>query len=132
MTGIESRTKYAKFQSQLKLRQNELRAAIQAALLRSDAETYGALAGHVHDVEEESLGDLLNDLNLAEISREVQEVQDIDLALGRINAQTYGVCIQCGNEISPDRLEAYPTAKRCVVCQRIYESRIPARPPAKL
>lgn len=99
MTGIESRTKYAKFQSQLKLRQNELRAAIQAALLRSDAETYGELAGHVHDVEEESLADLLNDLNLAEISREVQEVQDIDLALGRINAQTYGVCIQCGEEI---------------------------------
>lgn len=132
MSGVEPHAKYSEFKEQLERRRSELLPAIRAALLRADSETYGELAGQVHDVEEESLADLLTDLNLAEISREVQEIQDVDAALRRIMAQTYGVCLQCGGEIAKDRLEAYPTAKRCIVCQRKYESSMPTRLPAKL
>lgn len=116
-----SRPSRVHFEQKLRARLAALRAQILSALLRSDAEAYGQLAGQVHDVEEESLADLLVDVNLAEITREVQEVRDIDAALRRILTGSYGVCVQCGAPIAERRLEAYPTAKRCLECQGAYD-----------
>ena len=41
---------------------------------------------------------------------------DVDAALGRIEAGTYGVCESCGSVISDARLEAMPAASRCIDC----------------
>ena len=41
----------------------------------------------------------------------------IDVALHRIDAGTYGTCETCGAEINPDRLDALPWATKCVTCQ---------------
>src|SRR5215468_10164127 len=41
-----------------------------------------------------------------------------------IEGGTYGVCIDCGEEIAPSRLEAYPTAGRCIACQSGHEARV--------
>lgn len=41
---------------------------------------------------------------------------DVDAALARITAGTYGVCERCGREIAPDRLLARPTARTCIAC----------------
>jgi DnaK suppressor protein len=43
-------------------------------------------------------------------------VADIDLALERIDARTYGRCISCGNPIPDERLAAVPWAALCVPC----------------
>jgi DnaK suppressor protein len=123
---------YPYFDQKLRARLRALRAKVRETLLRADTETYGELAGRVHDAEEESLADLLTDVNLAEISLEVQEVRDIDAAQQRIADRTYGVCMDCGEPIDPARLEAYPTAKRCLTCQRGHELKYPARRPPKL
>ena len=123
---------YPHFGHRLRERLNVLRGEIQEALLRRDSETYGELAGRVHDVEEESLADLLSDVNLAEISREVQEVRDIDAATRRIADRSYGWCIDCGVPIATARLGAYPTAKRCLACQQAHEGQPTATPPPKL
>ena len=109
------------FERKLRTRLSAVREQIRNALLRSDAESYGQLAGQVHDAEEESLADLLVDVNLADIAREVQEVRDIDGALRRILAGAYGICVSCGESIDHRRLDAYPTAKRCLECQRTYD-----------
>lgn len=45
------------------------------------------------------------------------EVADIDAALARIDEGTYGVCVDCGRPIAPGRLEARPTAMRCIDCE---------------
>ena len=120
------------FESLLRARLRVLGSEIREALLRLDTETYGDLAGRVHDAEEESLADLLTDVRLAEISREVQGVRDIDAAMRRIADRTYGSCIDCGDPIDSARLEAYPTAKRCLGCQRDHERKSAAPPPPKL
>ena len=120
------------FDNVLRARLRALGAEIREALRRADTETYGELAGRVHDAGEESLADLLTDLNLAEISREVQEVRDIDAAMRRIADHTYGSCIDCGDPIDSARLEAYPTAKRCLSCQRGHELKFAATRPPKL
>jgi DnaK suppressor protein len=45
-----------------------------------------------------------------------EHLADVDAALARIAAGTYGVCERCGREIAPDRLRARPTARTCITC----------------
>jgi DnaK suppressor protein len=45
----------------------------------------------------------------------------IDSALARIDAGTYGVCVNCGAQIAPERLEAMPWATLCIDCKRKEE-----------
>ena len=47
----------------------------------------------------------------------LNRLSDIDAALARLDAGTYGRCLDCGGPIGRARLEAIPDAARCVVCQ---------------
>lgn len=42
-------------------------------------------------------------------------------ALNAIDAGTYGICQECGEEISTKRLKYYPNARRCLPCQEQAE-----------
>ncbi len=44
------------------------------------------------------------------------EIQQIRLALLRIENGTYGTCAKCGDDIRKERLEARPIATRCIKC----------------
>ena len=57
------------------------------------------------------------DYTLGENSQAV--LADIDAALARIEAGTYGTCTNCGNEIAVGRLEAHPWASLCIDCARL-------------
>ena len=57
------------------------------------------------------------------IRQNLQDVRDIIGARQRIAAGKYGECIDCGADIAYERLIAYPTAKRCIGCQREHEKR---------
>jgi DnaK suppressor protein len=45
-------------------------------------------------------------------------LDDVEHALGRIDAGTYGTCERCGKEIALERLEAVPFARLCIDCKR--------------
>ena len=105
------------FERKLRERSAVLRDEIRETLLRGASEQYADIAGRVHDLQEAALADLLVDVRLAEIERDAEELRDIDGALQRIATGTYGICIRCGEPIGRARLEAYPTAKRCLTCQ---------------
>ena len=45
----------------------------------------------------------------------------IEDALNRMNAGTYGRCTNCGNGIHPLRLDAVPWARFCIDCQELAE-----------
>jgi DnaK suppressor protein len=45
-----------------------------------------------------------------------ETLTDIDTALGKIEAGTYGLCESCGQEIAEARLEAMPAARLCMAC----------------
>lgn len=100
-----------------------LREDISRELRKRDEEHYAALAGEITDRSEESVADLLVDVTLAEISRDVEELRDVEAALARIDRGTWGVCIDCDKQIEADRLEAIPAAARCLDCQTTYEKR---------
>ncbi|TAM96263.1 MAG: TraR/DksA family transcriptional regulator [Rhodanobacteraceae bacterium] len=57
----------------------------------------------------------------AVIDQDAQDVRDIIAARARLAAGTYGICMDCGEAIAYERLLAYPTAKRCIHCQRLHE-----------
>ena len=120
----------ALFNRRLRERWHQLRDEIRDTLLRADAEQYAVIAGEVHDLEDESLADLLTDVTHAQIGRDVDEVRDIEAALQRMAAGTYAICIRCGQPVDRRRLDAYPTAKRCLACQRLHErNRLPRQGP---
>jgi DnaK suppressor protein len=53
--------------------------------------------------------------------RQCKLLQEIDLALDRIDAGEYGYCEITGEEIGVKRLEARPTATRCIEAQEQFE-----------
>ncbi len=109
------------FKNRLNDRFAEVRREISTELLSADEEQYGELAGRVHDVADESLADLLVDIELASIDRHIQEIRDIDAALMRIAEGSYGECSDCAEAIAIERLEAIPTAQRCIICQEAHD-----------
>jgi RNA polymerase-binding protein DksA len=111
-----------RFQQLLAKRREKLRWLIHDALIASKREDYIELAGTVHDAGEESVADLIEGMNLAVQNREVEELQDTEAALERIRDGSYGVCTDCGEDVTWERLEAYPTAKRCIACQTRHEA----------
>jgi DnaK suppressor protein len=46
----------------------------------------------------------------------LRTIEEIDAALDRIAAGTYGVCVSCGATIPAERLEFRPRAATCVAC----------------
>lgn len=57
----------------------------------------------------------------AEMERDQQELQQIAAARERMRTGDYGQCIDCGADIAPARLQALPSAERCVPCQERHE-----------
>jgi DnaK suppressor protein len=61
------------------------------------------------------------ELELILDDRETSEIRAIDAALERIEAGTYGECVDCGVQIPDQRLLVAPEAARCVGCQGKFE-----------
>jgi DnaK suppressor protein len=87
----------------------------EAEMLAEDMEP-----GDIQFDEESGEGDTLNvererDLALSAQAREA--VVEIDRALAKMDAGTYGVCERCGHPIPKARLKALPYAALCVACK---------------
>ena len=50
-------------------------------------------------------------------------LRDVEQALGKMEAGTYGLCERCGQPIGDERLEALPAARLCMTCKRQRGSR---------
>ena len=95
---------------------SELRAKREQAANEANEDTMG-----VADTGDESVLRMQADLDLQEAGRDLEELQQIETALRRMDEGTYGECISCGTDIEFPRLEAQPTALRCLDCQSKHE-----------
>ena len=102
---------------QLRDRRAALRDAIADGLRQSQREDFTELAGRVHDAGEESVAELVMSTNFTLLRREVVELREVEAALARLHAGRYGICVECGGDIGRERLQANPTARRCMRCQ---------------
>jgi DnaK suppressor protein len=76
--------------------------------------------GDIQFDEESGEGDTLNverERDLALSAQARAAVDEIDRALAKMDAGTYGICERCGNPIPKARLKALPYAALCVACK---------------
>jgi DnaK suppressor protein len=94
----------------------------QAEVLRAEAEQLAEEMepGDTQFDEESGEGGTLNverERDLALSAQARSAVEEIDRALAKIEAGTYGTCEQCGQPIPKARLKALPYATLCVACK---------------
>lgn len=77
----------------------------------------------VQDPGDQALSSTMENLRTSLQDTELKEYNRIVQALEKIEEGTYGICIDCGTEISDKRLSSYPNAARCLKCQEAYEDR---------
>jgi RNA polymerase-binding transcription factor len=66
-------------------------------------------------------------IDFALIQMKTETLARIDAALARLDAGMYGDCLECGAEISGQRLRALPFAVRCVACEEKREQQTRAQ-----
>jgi DnaK suppressor protein len=108
----------------------EKRRSVRDALEHLQQENHGSLEDEVGELVSGSADQHMADTATETLGREIDytlEESDarllaaIDQALARIEAGTYGVCVNCGAQIAPERLEAMPWATLCIDCKRKEE-----------
>lgn len=111
----------AQLEARLARRMQELREDIRRELLQSDQQHHRDVAGMVSDIGDESVANLVADLDAAAIDRDVAELRATEAARERLKAGRYGVCLDCAEAIPWPRLLAQPAALRCVPCEQKRE-----------
>ncbi len=93
-------------------------AALDSSMAQVLAARSDGTADDEHDPEGSTLtSDWSRLAGLGSASRAA--LGEIDRALDRIVAGSYGGCIRCGSPIGRARLEARPAAERCIDCARL-------------
>lgn len=113
----------AKFSEQLARRNAELVSEIEDKLAQARTERVAPDAISATDGGDKALLEAASGLDLAIVSHDVEELRAIEGAQARLAQGTFGVCTDCGDAIAPERLRAYPAAKRCAACQNEVERR---------
>ncbi len=116
-----TRDQIAHFAQRIAARKSLLLDEIREGLARSGNEHVADLLGGTGDSGDAAAASLLRDINESEIVRDVGEVRDIAAAEQRLASGRFGICIDCDEPIRFKRLDAYPTAKRCLACQERRE-----------
>ncbi len=104
-------------QHMLLRKRQEILKEIEGSLGQSLTEDQQRRLESARDVGDQALMDLDRELGISLMEMRNRRRQAIDEALTRLNEGTYGICAECGVEISERRLEAVPFAKLCVECQ---------------
>jgi len=85
-----------------------------------------------YDLEEGDPDLYEREKSLALLRNLEQKLDSITYALGLIQEGTYGVCEQCGREISAERLEALPHTTFCIECKALLEKGLRSKPLGQL
>ncbi len=94
------------------------RAELASEKLKRDQSTEGS--GDEADAGSKTF-EREHEMSLANNSRDL--LVQVERALGRLHAGTYGRCEECGNPIPKARLQAFPRATLCVTCKQREERR---------
>jgi len=89
--------------------------------------TGGNSTAELSDLPLEHLADrgsdnFVRDLMISIMQSSEAELCDIDAALEKIEAGTFGVCEGCNKKIKRKRLKALPFARLCVTCKQTEEA----------
>ena len=57
------------------------------------------------------------DYAISNLERNFSRLREVRTALRSFDAGTFGICVDCGENINPKRLAAVPWASSCIACQ---------------
>lgn len=86
------------------------------------------LAEREIEFEEEAQKAALTELFSQLDEREQREIEEIDLALGKMAAASYGICEGCNKPIPLARLDALPATRYCLGCGARKEEKMKIPP----
>ncbi len=95
--------------------------AAQAARLEADAADESWKEPRSDDDAETGTATFERERTMSLARNARQTIIQIDRALERMDAGTYGECVSCGQPIALERLEALPQAVDCLDCRRKAE-----------
>lgn len=81
-------------------------ATLESEIKNQDVPDEGDMADRAEDYEERSSALAVLEARL----------NDVNLALSKIESDHYGICENCKSKIEEDRLEANPGARTCKIC----------------
>jgi DnaK suppressor protein len=110
------------------LDEQKAKLEVERDRLRDSIETESSLLGVMGTTSPREPGDIAQeDREDVEVAGSMDVAQSsfqaVEAALGRMEAGTYGRCLDCRGWIPRERLEAMPSALRCVPCQEAFEKR---------
>ena len=114
---------------QLEDRRRVLRSELAAKLNAQDNPALLGLRNRMEETDDWAVADLETALDVAEVSRDAGELREVEAALLRVKDGVYGDCVDCGNSIPFGRLQANPSASRCIACQERLEASQRRGPP---
>jgi DnaK suppressor protein len=91
----------------------------EIAVLGEDQQVEGGGGGN--HLADDATDVMEQERDLALIGNLQERRRDVDRALERLDAGTYGICERCGKPIAPERLEALPFATLCIECKAIED-----------
>ena len=109
----------ARQQLEQMLREIDSAAAILAAEGAGESSELSHADQHPADTASE-ISDADDQANLLEHAADPRA--QVEAALARLDAGTYGVCVVCGEQIPAARLEVRPEAARCIADQEAFEA----------
>ena len=117
-----------RLRQQLHAREATLRDEVHNLATEQEDTPSSVPHSQVDDLGEQGEERVRGAVRAAEQERDTQELQDIAEALVRMDQGSYGSCVDCGTDIPLARLEAQPSALRCLPCQEKHEQ---AQPPLR-
>jgi len=102
------------YRDELLLKKSELTEGSAAKPIQSTIENNSGRQG---DMADQATGNNETHIHLKLKQTDAKILQAIDEALRRIKDGTFGVCRDCGEEISDARLRAIPWTRSCITCK---------------
>lgn len=87
------------------------------ASVKSEPDALMAASLQTPDADEFAARVANQDVTATTLELRTQMLKEIDRSLKLMVTGTYGVCEDCGEEISPNRLKAIPWTRYCLTCQ---------------
>ena len=105
----------------LQRRKSALWQEISEDIEEDARDEYQELIQSIRDGSDRALAELEETTIFSYVKLKVQEIEQIEEALKRIENGKYGSCRDCGGWIRPARLKVVPDAVRCRSCQEKRE-----------
>jgi DnaK suppressor protein len=107
------KAKIAKFEDILTKKRDELTRNLTRTQQEGQDTDFG------RDEADRAAASMSREMTFQQKAQERGLLMLVEAALARVRSGTFGECLHCGQEISPNRLTAVPWSRYCITCQEL-------------